>query len=84
MCSSDLVWTSPQLPSPPVVIRKDLPIEMRNDLEKLFIRLKDHDMALAESVAQGKTNGMVRVYHEDYRLMCEAATLERESRKRQR
>lgn len=79
-----IVWTSPQLPSPPVVIRKDLPLEMRADLEKLFIRLKDHDMALAESVAQGKTNGMVRVYHEDYRLMCEAAELERASRKQQR
>jgi phosphonate transport system substrate-binding protein len=79
-----IVWTSPQLPSPPVVIRKDLPLEMRADLEKLFIRLKDHDMALAESVAQGKTNGMVRVYHEDYRLMCQAAELERDSRKQQR
>ena len=79
-----IVWTSAQLPSPPVVIRKDLPLEMRVDLEKLFIRLKDHDMALAESVAQGKTNGMVRVYHEDYRLMCEAADLERASRKQQR
>lgn len=79
-----IVWTSPPLPSPPVVIRKDLPLEMRADLEKLFIRLKDHDMALAESVAQGKTNGMVRVYHEDYRLICQAAELERDARKQQR
>ena len=79
-----IVWTSPPLPSPPVVIRKDLPLEMRADLEKLFIRLKDHDMALAESVAQGKTNGMVRVYHEDYRLICQAAELERAARKQQR
>ena len=79
-----VIWTSAQLPSPPVVIRKDLPIEMRADLEKLFIRLKDHSMALAESVAQGKTNGMVRVYHEDYGLMCKAAELEREARKNKR
>ena len=77
-----IVWTSPQLPSPPVVIRKDLPLEMRNDIEKLFIRLKDHSMPMTESVAQGKTNGMVRVYHEDYRLICQAADLERESRKK--
>jgi phosphonate transport system substrate-binding protein len=77
-----IVWTSPQLPSPPVVIRKDLPLEMRADMEKLFIRLKDHDMKLAESVAQGKTNGMVRVFHEDYGLMCQAANDEREARKR--
>ena len=77
-----IVWTSPQLPSPPVVIRKDLPLEMRVDLEKLFIRLKDHDMKLAESVAQGRTNGMVRVYHEDYGLMCQAADDERLARRK--
>jgi len=79
-----IVWTSPPLPSPPVVIRKDLPLEMRADLEKLFVRLKDHDMALAESVAQGKTNGMVRVYHEDYALMCQAAEMERDARRQRR
>ncbi len=79
-----VIWSSPPLPSPPVVVRNDLPLEMRADLEKLFIRLKDHDMALAESVAQGKTNGMVRVYHEDYRLMCQAAELERAARKEKR
>jgi hypothetical protein len=39
-------------------------------------------MAMTEQVAQGKTNGMVRVYHEDYRLMCQAADLEREARKK--
>jgi phosphonate transport system substrate-binding protein len=77
-----IVWTSPPLPSPPVVIRKDLPLEMRADMEKLFVRLKDHDMKLAESVAQGKTNGMVRVYHEDYGLMCHAADDERAARKK--
>ncbi|QQS12410.1 MAG: phosphate/phosphite/phosphonate ABC transporter substrate-binding protein [Rhodospirillales bacterium] len=79
-----IVWTSPQLPSPPVVIRTDLPLEMRADIQKLFIRLKDHSMSLAESVAQGKTNGMVRVYHEDYRLMCQAAELERDARKQRK
>ena len=77
-----IIWTSDPLPSPPVVIRKDLPLEMRVDLEKLFVRLKDHDIKLAESVAQGKTNGMVRVYHEDYGLICQAADDERAARRR--
>ena len=77
-----VIWTSPPLPSPPIVIRKDLPLEMRADIEKLFVRLKDHDMKLAESVAQGKTNGLVRVYHEDYNLMCQAAVDEREARRK--
>lgn len=79
-----VVWTSPPLPSPPVVIRKDLPLEMRVDMEKLFVRLKDIDMKLAEAIAQGKTNGMVRVYHEDYALICEAAADEREARKKKK
>ena len=79
-----VIWESPPLPSPPVVIRKDLPLEMRVDLLKLFVRLKDHNMKLAEGVAQGKTNGMVRVHHEDYTLMCEAAKMEREARRQKK
>lgn len=77
-----VVWTSPPLPSPPIVIRTDLPLEMRADMEKLFVRLKDQNMKLAESVAQGKTNGVVRVYHEDYGLICQAAADEREARRK--
>lgn len=79
-----VIWQSPTLPSPPVVIRKDLPLEMRWDLEKLFVRLKDKDMKLAEAVAQGKTNGLVRVYHEDYLFTCDAAAAEREARKKKK
>ncbi|MBM3732624.1 MAG: phosphate/phosphite/phosphonate ABC transporter substrate-binding protein [Acidimicrobiia bacterium] len=79
-----VIWESPPLPSPPVVIRKDLPLEMRVDMLKLFVRLKDHDMKLAEAVSQGKTNGLVRVHHEDYVLMCQAATMEREARRQQK
>jgi phosphonate transport system substrate-binding protein len=79
-----IIWQSPTLPSPPVVIRKDLPLEMRWDLEKMFVRLKDRDMKLAEAVAQGKTNGLVRVYHEDYLFTCDAATAEREARKQKK
>ncbi|MEO7744094.1 MAG: phosphate/phosphite/phosphonate ABC transporter substrate-binding protein [Usitatibacter sp.] len=77
-----IIWTSEPLPSPPVVIRKDLPPEMRAALEKLFVTLKDHDMKLAEAVAQGRTSGMVPVAHQDYSLMCQAAADEREARKR--
>jgi phosphonate transport system substrate-binding protein len=77
-----IVWTSDPLPSPPVVIRKDVPPEMRAAMEKLFVTLKDHDMKLAEAVAQGKTSGMVPVAHKSYELMCQAAADEREARKR--
>ena len=77
-----VIWTSDPLPSPPVVIRKDVPADMRADMLKLFIGLKAADMALAEAVAQGKTGGMVPVSHKDYALICQAAVDDREARKR--
>jgi phosphonate transport system substrate-binding protein len=77
-----IIWTSDPLPSPPVVIRKDVPPEMRADMEKLFTGLKNVDMKLAEAVAQGKTGGMVPVAHKDYSLICQAAVDEREARRR--
>ena len=78
-----VIWTSEPLPSPPVVIRKDVPADMRADLLKLFTTLHTADMALAEAVAQGKTTGIMAVSHKDYGLMCQAAADERESRRRQ-
>ena len=79
-----VVWTSKPLPSPPIVIRKDLPLAMRVDLAKMFVRLKDHNMKLAEAIAQGKTNGLVPVYHENYALFCEAAKAASAAKKRKR
>ena len=77
-----VIWVSDPLPSPPVVIRKDVPSDMRADMLKLFTGLKDVDMKLAEAVAQGKTTGIMPVSHQDYGLMCQAAADEREARRR--
>jgi len=77
-----IIWTSDPLPSPPVVIRKDVPADMRADMLKLFTGLKDADMRLAEAVAQGKTTGIMPVSHKDYLLMCQAAADEREARRK--
>ena len=74
-----VIWTSDPLPSPPVVIRKDVPADMRADILKLFTGLQGAD---AEAVAQGKTTGIMPVSHKDYSLMCQAAADEREARKR--
>ena len=60
-----IIWTSDPLPSPPVVIRKDVPADMRADMLKLFTDLHKVDMALAEAVAQGKTPGFMPVSHKD-------------------
>ncbi len=77
-----VIWVSPPLPSPPVVIRTDLPKAMRDDLEKLFVELQNHDMKIAEAIAQGRTKGMVPIKHDDYTLICKAAVDEREARKK--
>lgn len=77
-----IIWTSDPLPSPPVVIRKDVPPDMRADMLKLFTGLKDVDMKIAEAVAQGKTTGIMPVSHKDYTLMCQAAADERDARRR--
>ena len=77
-----IIWTSDPLPSPPVVIRKDVPADMRADMLKLFTGLHKVDMALAEAVAQGKTTGIMPVSHKDYGLMCQAAADEREARRK--
>ena len=77
-----VIWTSPLVPTPPVVILKDLPEAMKSDLIKLFLRLEENDPELAEAVAQGKTLGLQRVYHEDYQAIIDAKVWVKEQRKK--
>jgi phosphonate transport system substrate-binding protein len=77
-----VVWTSPLIPTPPVVIRSDLPQAMKADLIKLFLRLEENDPQVAEAVAQGKTLGMQRVYHEDYVAIMKAKAWLKKNRKK--
>ena len=67
-----VIWSSPLIPVPPVTMLRRLPHAMKADLVKLFLRLDENDMALAEAVEQGKTLGLRRVYHEDYEAIIEA------------
>ena len=79
-----IIWTSDPLPSPPVVIRKDVPPDMRADMLKLFTGLKDVDMKLAEVGGPGQDRrASCAVSHKDYGLMCQAAADEREARRKQ-
>jgi phosphonate transport system substrate-binding protein len=77
-----VIWTSDLVPTPPVVIHKDLPISMKADLIKLFLRLEENDPEMAEAVAQGKSLGMQRVYHEDYMAVIEAKEWVKANRKK--
>ena len=77
-----VIWTSALVPTPPVVILKNLPISMKADLIKLFLRLEENDPEMAEAVAQGKSLGMQRVYHEDYIAVIEAKEWVKANRKK--
>ena len=77
-----VIWTSPLIATPPVVMRSDLPLAMKADLEKMFVRLITRDKKLAEAVAQGKTLGLKRVYHEDYVPIINAKQWLKDNRKK--
>lgn len=77
-----VIWTSPMIPTPPVVIRSDLPPQMKADLEKMFVRLVRVNEAAADAVAQGKTLGLQRVYHEDYVPIIKAKQWLKQQRKK--
>ena len=77
-----VIWTSALIPTPPIVIQKNLPLAMKADLVKLFLRLEERDPELAEAVAQGRTLGIQRVYHEDYEAVIGAKMWVKEQRKK--
>jgi len=79
-----VIWTSALVPTPPVTILKSLPLAMKADLTKLFLRLEENDPKMAEAVAQGKSLGMQRVYHEDYLAVIEAKMWVKAQRKKKK
>ena len=79
-----VIWTSALVPTPPVTILKKLPENMKADLVKLFLRLEENDPEMAEAVAQGKSLGMQRVYHEDYVAVIKAKEWVKANRKKKK
>ena len=79
-----VIWTSSLVPTPPVTILKNLPPNMKSDLVKLFLRLEENDPEMAEAVAQGKSLGMQRVYHEDYVAVIKAKEWVKKNRKKKK
>ena len=79
-----VIWTSALVPTPPVTILKKLPEIMKADLVKLFLRLEENDPEMAEAVAQGKSLGMQRVYHEDYVAVIKAKEWVKANRKKKK
>lgn len=66
-----VIWESSLVPPPPVIVRADLPADLKADLTKLFVELHKDDMKLAEAVAKGKTQGFVPATHAMYESTVE-------------
>lgn len=66
-----VVWESNLVPPPPVIVRADLPADLKAELSKLFVELHKDNMSLAEAVAKGKTQGFVPIDHKAYESTVE-------------
>lgn len=77
-----VVWESPLIPNPLVVVRKDMSPEMRKDMLAFWTELHVKSPALAEAAARGKTAGFVPVTHEMYKPVVDAVVEVRNTRKR--
>lgn len=78
-----VVWESPLIPNPLVVVRKDMPEDMKRELRAFWTELHKIDPKVAEAAARGKTAGFVPATHEMYKPVLDAALEVRKSRKQQ-
>jgi phosphonate transport system substrate-binding protein len=77
-----VVWESPPIPNPLIMVRKDMPEDMKKDLREFWIDLQRTHPHLAEAAARGKTAGFVPATHEMYRPVLDAALEVRRLRKK--
>jgi phosphonate transport system substrate-binding protein len=77
-----VVWSSGLVPSPPVIVHKDLPPDLKAEMTRFFTELHKERADLAEAVAHGKTLGFVPVTHANYHSTVEARRLLETARKK--
>jgi phosphonate transport system substrate-binding protein len=77
-----IIWESPLIPNPVVVVRKDMPEDMKREMRRFWVELNKTHPAVAEAAARGKTTGFVPVTHELYKPVLDAALEVRKTRKR--
>jgi phosphonate transport system substrate-binding protein len=77
-----VVWESSLVPPPPIVVRADIPKDLEAELRDLFVNLHKENMALAEAVAKGKTQGFVPVDHSAYETTIEMRKQLKDQRKK--
>ncbi len=77
-----IIWESPLIPNPLIVVRKDMPADMKRDLLAFWTDLHNTHPQVAEAAARGKTSGFVAVTHEMYKPVLDAALEVRKDRKK--
>lgn len=77
-----IIWESPLIPNPLVVVRKDMPSDMKKALLAFWTELHKTHPQVAESAARGKTAGFVAVTHEMYKPVLDAALEVRRNRRK--
>lgn len=77
-----VVWESPLIPNPLVVVRKDLPADLKRELRQFWLDLYKVDPKVAEAAARGKTSGFVEATHEMYKPVLDAAQEVRKTRRK--
>lgn len=61
-----VIWESDLVPPPPLIVRTDMPADLKAELRDLFVNLHKENMELAEAVAKGRTQGFVPADHSMY------------------
>ena len=77
-----VIWESPLIPNPVIVIRKDMPEDMKRDLRQFWLDLYKLDPKVAEAATRGKTSGFVPATHDMYKPVLEAALEVRKTRRK--
>jgi phosphonate transport system substrate-binding protein len=77
-----VIWESPLIPNPLVVVRKDMPADMKRELLAFWTELHKTHPHVAEAAARGKTSGFVAATHEMYKPVLDAALEVRKNRKK--
>lgn len=77
-----VIWESPLIPNPVVVVRKDMPADMKRDLLAFWTDLQASHPQVAAAAARGKTSGFVAVNHAMYQPVLDAALEVRKNRKK--
>jgi phosphonate transport system substrate-binding protein len=66
-----VVWTSPDIPESPWVVRKDLPQAMRDDLRTAMLDMPTNDPAAFKQITEGNSKGFVPGSHAVYEPIIE-------------